>query len=212
MKLKLALIMIILIFPIVNAGSGIVYDSEIVNLPEEATSCIEYKVYNPWDRPTNIKVSARGDLESIVLDSKTIPVEANVFHEEAIPLELCFKIPDLYEEDCLFWKIGCKRECNEEKVEYKGDVVALELSDSSSSGTGSQITGAVTAPLTIEAKCEAQDRDYLSILGVVGMIIFSIVSVLIWNNSRAPPEERKKKKAERLRKKEKELQRKLKKL
>jgi hypothetical protein len=205
MRLKLLFVTLLLVLPTVNAGVGIVYSSEIIQVPENRVSCVEYKVYNPWEGDTYVKVSARGDLSNIVQDSKTIPLNSNTFYRDAVPIDICFSIPKVYEDDCLFWKIGCKRACSNEEFEYSGDVIALEMSSSETQGTGSQIRGSVTAPLTIRIKCEEQARNYVSLIGLIGAIIFGIISIILWNNSRLPLEERKKRKANKLREKLKKL-------
>lgn len=213
MKIKLiSVLFVLLIIPTVNAGVGIVYGNEYLKAEEEGITCISYGIYNPWNDNATVRVSAGGELMEIVQNTTVLEIPAKTRHKQAVPVEICFKIPKIYDEECLFWKIGCKKECRENLVEYTGEVIASEITAVSGGGTGSRVTGAVTAPLTVRIKCEEKSRDLISIVGLIGLIVFAILSAAIWNNYRAPLSERKRKEAERLTRKKQELEKKLKKL
>lgn len=207
----LCLVILILIMPTVDAGVGIVYGAEHFDVNEKNINCVSYGIYNPWKDNATVKVSARGKFANFTVESETVEIPSRTKHQDAVPVDICFDIPKTYEEDCLFWKIGCKRVCGEE-IEYKGDVVASEVVEYAGGGTGSKVTGAVTAPLTLRVTCEDTTRDLISIIGLMGIIIFAMISALVWNHHREPISVRRRKKAEKLEKKKERLERKLKKL
>jgi len=204
----LSLVVLILMIPAVDAGVGIVYGVERAEIEEELVTCVAYGVYNPWEDNATVKVSARGEFANFTMESETVDIPSRTKHQDALPIDICFDIPETYEKECLFWKIGCKKECGEE-VQYQGEIVASEVVEYAGGVTGSKVTGAVTAPLTLRINCKETERDMVSIAGLIGLVIFAMLSVLVWHHHREPISVRRQKKAERLMKKRQKLERKL---
>lgn len=181
MKKIIGLLLLLLLIPIVNAGVGIVYDSEAIRVNEESKSCVDYGIYNPFDRNATAKISTGGELNNLTLLSEEVKVPANTYHDNAISTEICFQVPNVYKEDCFFWKIGCKQECDKPVKKYSGEILVSEVVTSKVKGSGSQVTSTVSAPLKVTVKCEPKERDWLSVIGLIGVVILAMAFILIWN-------------------------------
>ena len=185
---------------LVSAGVGISWDKESALVPEKTKTCLTYKVYNPWDDDVYAKISVSEEFDEILThqesEIKLIPAETS--SEEAMPVEFCFKTPNVYERDC--W-IGdaliCKQECNEEMKDYAGNVLVTEVSESefSGKGTGGSATQmSVSAPLKIRVQCIEHERNYSLIYAVVALIAAVLLVLNIFKQKRKDDKKKSKKK------------------
>lgn len=213
----ICLVLIILLFAnFVFAGVGIKWERESALINENEKTCLIYSVYNPWPEETNVKIEVSdesGELNKILIEQeseeKLIP--AYTSSQEAIPIKFCFKTSQVYERDC--WisdKFICKQECNEERVEYRGEVLVKSVPKSSEIGGtgGSATTMAVSAPLSIKIKCNAHPRNFTIIYILVILISAIVLGKVLYKKYRKPAYERDKEKLKRLREKIKKEKRK----
>ena len=166
LKVLLGLLVIVLIIlPFVSAGVGISWNKETSLVPESTKTCLTYKVYNPWPDDSNVRIELSESLMEIVnyIESESKFVPKDTSSKEAIPVEFCFKTPNVYKKDCLlFNKLICKQDCGEEMKIYEGEVEVLELGNQDvSGGTGGSATAvSVSAPLRIKVQCIKHARNY----------------------------------------------------
>ena len=179
------LLISIFLFSFVSAGVGIKWSQQSILAPEHKKTCMTYYVYNPWAKDVYIKIELSEEIKSIISsyesEKKFIPAETS--SSEAIPIELCFKTPYVYERDCWIGNIlFCKQECNEEMKIYSGEVEAVEISEIEfkSGGTGGSATQmSVSAPISVGVRCVASDRNLSLIYIVVALIAGTLLMLNI---------------------------------
>ncbi len=152
-----------MILPMVSAGVGLKWDKESVMVDENQRNCISYSVYNPWPEESYIQLELSNDeLKDVLIEqeAETKLVPSNTFHNDAIPVEFCFKVPKVYKKDCLLLFLLCKQECQEEQKVYSGKVIAKTVPPPNQMG-GSATTAAISAPLNVRVTCKAFERNYI---------------------------------------------------
>jgi len=163
------------------AGVGIKWGQESRLVDEGERACLTYNIYNPWPEESFAEIKLSEELEEVLVfqesEKKFIP--ANTPSEEAIPLEFCFEVPFVYEEqkDCLIGNFVCEQKCEGEQKIYDGEVIVTEVP--SSEGGGSAASAAVSAPLTLKIKCNPQARDYTIIYILIAVIVI-IILLIVW--------------------------------
>lgn len=178
----------------VNAGVGIKWERESVLVNEGQKPCLTYSVYNPWPEATYVKIELSEELKNVLIqqdmESKLIP--ENTASSAAIPVEFCFKVPKMYNEDCLlFNSLICKQECNEEQKMFAGEVLVKSVAGPAASGGsgGSATTMAVSAPLKIKVNCVAStyynNKSNLTLLFLTLGIICLIIIIFILYKKRS---------------------------
>jgi len=182
---SLALALILIVLPFVSAGVGISWDKETSLIPENTKTCLTYKVYNPWPEDSTVEIALSDNLMEIVsyIQSESVFVPKDTSSKNAIPIEFCFKTPNVYEKDCfLFNKLLCKQDCIENMRIYEGEVEVLEVGDQvKGSGAGGSATAvSVSAPLRVKVQCVAHTRNYslIYILIAVAAGIFLIINLI----------------------------------
>jgi hypothetical protein len=183
----------------VSAGVGISWDKESTLVPEKTKTCLTYKVYNPWPKDVYARVQLSNELQPIVKtqdsEIKFIPKETS--SQEAMPVNFCFKTPNIYERDCLIGdSLICKQECNEPLHDYAGTVEVIEISEASfeAGGTGGSTTQmSVSAPLKVRVQCIKSDRNW-SVVYLLVALVAGVWLVLNIVKSRKKPKKKKVKK------------------
>ncbi len=137
---SLVILLVLMTPALAVKGVGIKFGLEYTTLSAGQETCLDYKVYNPWDEDVKIELAAGGELEPFFESSEKKDVAAHTSSGEAIPLEICFSLPAMSEEEC-------------EGVTYVGEVLAREAVTSTVGGTGSAAVVVASAPLTIEPIC-----------------------------------------------------------
>ena len=173
-------------------GVGVVWTTETETVDEGKSHCIEYGIYNPWDEDVTASLSVSEELKPIISkqdsDSRLIP--AVTYHEDAIPLELCFKVAKVYQENCLVAGMLCEKTCSEPQVEYLGNILALEEQTGGAAGTGSATSLGVSVPLKLKVACKAHARDYTFAYALIILIALAVIArILLKKQNTNKPQE-----------------------
>jgi hypothetical protein len=181
--LMIGMFLLVLLIPLVSAGVGIKWDKESILLGEGEEACITYSAYNPFEGDTNARIELSEELSEVLItqETETIQIPGETGHEEAIPVEFCFRAPrGVYKKDCLFLNMFCEQKCEADMKEFAGEVAVVEISDSNIEGEGgSATTMAVAAPLNVRIKCNPHTRDFSLIYIVVALIALIIIITIV---------------------------------
>jgi len=195
-SMKKLVLLLILVLPLLSPvyalqGVGLNYQTVSADIPEEETTCIAYGVYNPWDEDVTIILTASGEFSDFASNSQSVFVQAETSHREAKEAKICFKVGNIYENDCLFGPIACAQTCPAEMKIFEGDISARADQTAETTGTGSAAIVIASAPLRLKIKCIESDRDWTVIYAMVG-IVLAIIGFLIYRKmNEAPPEQKK---------------------
>ena len=184
-------------------GVGLVWSTQTEVVEEGSVHCIEYGVYNPWDEDVNAMLTASEDFSEIITDeeSDTKAIVAKTYHDSAIPVELCFRVPEVYAEDCLVGGLFCEQKCEELEKNYRGEIVVSESKEDTSLGggaAGSSTALGVSAPLSLKVRCIAHSRDWTLLYASLLIIALAILGVALYRKYRVPPLLREQQKLEKL--------------
>jgi hypothetical protein len=210
------LVVVAVLFQIsfVFAGVGIKWDKESALINENEKTCLIYYVYNPWPEATTVKIELSdetGELNEILTDqeSETKLIPANTPSIEAIPIEFCFRAPNVYDRDCLAGDLMCELVCDVDQKEFSGEVVVKSVPATTEIGGagGSSTTMAVSAPLKIKIRCNPHDRSYVLLYAFIAILCVLVIVIMVVRKYRKPKiqrdEEALKKLQERIRKEKK---------
>jgi len=182
-KLVLLVILLLLVKP-AFAGVGIVYSTTRQAVNEETTSCVPYGIYNPWEQDATVILTASEEFSEFNPRSEETFVVAATSSKDALAVDLCFRIPEVYEEQCWFWRFGCEQTCNGEDIIYSGNVLASEQKALGGAGTGSSTIVSASAPLEIRIRCKEHARSWESLVALIGAVIIAIGGGIAWNRAR----------------------------
>ena len=195
-----------MMFSMVSAGVGVKWDKQSKLVEQGEKSCLTYSVYNPWPEDSYVKLTVVGDVEPIMRAesdeqmSKLIP--ANTASTEAIPVDFCFSVPYVYEEerDCLIGSLLCEQKCSGSQMTYEGEVLVTETGAPVSGGGsgGSSTSVSVSAPLNVRVQCIAYPRNFAPLYILISLIAALIVIYLIIKRNMKPKVERDREKLRRL--------------
>ena len=177
--LFVAIILLLLINPVfARKGIGMVTHTESIVVDEGSQKCITYGVFNPWDEDVRASLDIKGDINSIITQKETQPklIKALTTYQESTELELCFFVPQVYQEKCILG-LSCYQPCTQEPIEYKGEVIAVEAREESTSGTGSATSLGISSPLTVKVNCQETERSFSQLYFII--IIISMLGILI---------------------------------
>ncbi len=163
-------------------GVGIVWDTETEIVTEGSTRCIGYGVYNPWEEDVTAILSISDELKDVVTEeeSETKLIEAGTMHDNAVPIEFCFTIPKIYEEDCLLPGFFCEQTCEQPEIAYDGSIVAMEQIEGSAGGAaGSATSLGVSVPLKLKVRCDAHPRDWSLAFVIIIVVILIIIGLYL---------------------------------
>jgi len=192
-KLFLLLVLLLLVQPVLGyRGVGITYGTDYMYVEEDSINCLNYGVYNPWDEDVNIEVVAEDDLADMVMSIDPVFVSAGTKHDEATEVDVCFRVPELFEKDCLLGPILCKPICPVEDPVLSGNVVVREAEIAGISGTGSRATISASAPLRLIGKCEDVGRNWTPLLLIIIAVIAAIAGGAYALRQRQKPASREK--------------------
>lgn len=182
-KMKKEGIIIILVFllvlPIVNAGIGMKWEIENITVLEGSETCLSYGIYNPWPEESKVKIELSDSLEDLVYSSysqeRVIPQYTP--SNSSVPVTICFKIPKLYQENCLFMGLLCEQSCQIEEKIYSGEILIAEsISKNKEKKDFSQTSIAVSAPLNLNVKCQEHQRKFSSLYLLIAFVSFLLLA------------------------------------
>jgi len=192
-KKELAIIVgiLFLILPMISAGVGISWNQESSLIPEQTKTCLTYKIYNPWEQDSYVKIVLSEELEKIVTsqesEMKLIPAQTS--SSEAMPVNFCFKTPVIYEKDCWIGKsLICKQSCEQEMKVFEGEVEVKEIDESEINGGGSggsKTAISVSAPLRVKVQCVKHNRNYSLIYLLVALIAAVLLTINIFRKKKS---------------------------
>jgi hypothetical protein len=183
-KKEMMVVMVLMMFvmsvlPAVSAGVGIKWDKESVLVNEGGSACFSYSVYNPWPKEAYVTIEVSEELESVITaqEAETKLVPADTSSDEAIPVEFCFKVPTVYEEDCLVGGMLCEQTCGADMVSYSGEILVREVpAPAELSGAGGSATSmSVSAPLNLKVSCNAHSRNFTVIYAILAVISLIVI-------------------------------------
>ncbi len=191
MKFRFAFIVIlaVLLLPamsVARKGVGVVWDTEIEIVNEDSVHCVQYGIYNPWEEDVTALLSVSDELKEVIVSEKSEAklINAGTTHKEAVPIEFCFQIANIYPEDCLVGNFICEQKCSDEEVSYSGKIVAMEK-PGTSTGSGSATSLGVSVPLKLRVRCSPYPRDWTMVYIAVAVISIILI-VLILRKRKAP--------------------------
>jgi len=193
-------------------AAGIKWSTESEFVQEGQTKCVTYGVYNPFGTDVKAQISLSGELEKLpyTISQNDVLLKAGTSSKQAVPIEVCFTVDEVYKEDCVLGSVMCEQKCNSEQIKFTGQLVITDAPTGNDvQGTGSKATVSAGAPLELLVGCVEQQRDYLVLYMVTIVIIIAVLVMMLFRRYRAPASERKTRKVEKLREKLKNEERKL---
>ncbi len=181
MRLVFLLFVFIFLISYVSAGVGISWGAEEVGLIEGSKVCLNYGVYNPWNRDVDVKVSLVGDILNFSAGESVVykKIVANTNSTEALIVPFCFEALDdnIGRKNCLIGNLMCKVDCSSEGFSVDGAVEVTDLSGGDLNGakSGSDVFASVSAPLRLNVMCVDKKRDMSFLYGSV----FVLSSILL---------------------------------
>lgn len=176
----LVIFFLILNIAYARKGVGIVVNSQAEVVDENKQICLDYGIYNPWDEDVKAALETQGDINNILSnyqsEEKIIP--AGTTHSNALPVKLCFRVTDVYKDDCLIGNLLCQQTCQSPQVTYNGEVAVVEKSQQNQDSTGSQTNLGVSAPLAIKVRCQKSPRNYTPLWA--GLFVLVLLIFIIW--------------------------------
>lgn len=196
-------VLVLAMVSLVSAGIGLKWSEESLIIDEREKYCMTYSVYNPWPENTYAEIGVSDELKEILIDyeSEVKLIPSNTKNTESIPVEFCFKVPQVYERDCWIGNFICKQECKEEQRKYNGEVLAKSIGTNSQIGGsgGSTTSVAVSAPLKLRVNCNAHKRDFTIIYVLSALISIIIITIILIKKYRKPKLQRDREKLKKLR-------------
>jgi hypothetical protein len=182
-----ALIAFLFIAAPFSSAVGIKWYTESEYVSESSEKCILYGAYNPSPRDIKVDVAITGSLADIITGSVTEEtiVKAQTPSKEAEPINFCFKVENVYVDNCLIGDYLCEQKCAGEQTKYSGEVILTETPISTSIGaTGSGVSIAASAPLELIVSCNPYPRDWTPAyaIGIVAVILG--LGITIYNRER----------------------------
>lgn len=177
-----------------SAGVGIKWSQESFSVDEGQKTCLVYSVYNPWPEDSYVAISLPESLKNVLVsqEAETKLVPANTPSSAAVPINFCFKAPQVYVKECLVGSFICKQECNEAQKTYEGEVsvnsVPSQTQISGSGGSSTQMS--VSAPLKIIVKCNAYGYDFTLVYLAIAIICAIFIAIILYRKYRTPAAER----------------------
>ncbi|MFH1978211.1 MAG: hypothetical protein ABIJ92_02715 [Candidatus Aenigmatarchaeota archaeon] len=186
-----------------DVGIGIGWTTESESVHEESTKCVTYNLYNPFDQDVNGRIEALGQIKDMSEAEEPKIIPAGTSSKEALPTEICFTPPKVYQDDCILGPLLCSRTCDENQELIEGDYEVIRSGDlithvlyrgevqaaydlKHRGGTGSATGSSISATMKIIVPCEILEKDALTGLILhpasvyVGVIVIVIIIGLVF--------------------------------
>jgi uncharacterized membrane protein len=168
-------------------GVGIVWDTETEIVTENTLHCIQYGIYNPWEEDVTASLGVSSELQGIIVNqqSESKLIKAGTNNDVAVPIEFCFKVAKVYNEDCLVGGLVCEQTCSGDEITYDGKIMATEGSTGSSAeAAGSSTTLGVSVPLKLRVKCTPHPRDWTLVYVVIIIIVVILILLILYKKQK----------------------------
>ncbi|HLC78202.1 MAG TPA: hypothetical protein VJH92_03700 [Candidatus Nanoarchaeia archaeon] len=193
----------ILMISLASAGVGLKITQGDIKINEGQEGCITPEAYNPFPTGTNVQVVISDELKDVLTEYdseiKYLPPETS--SAEALPIKLCFKVPEVYQRSYLVGKVIDKVDCtNQPMKEYKGDII-LESTPGGTDGAGaggSATRMSVSQPLVVRVACLSSGWDFTFAYAFAAFLSAGIVGLVLYRRFRTPKDVRLKKKMAKL--------------
>jgi hypothetical protein len=205
-KINLALAVIFLLLfsiPTILGGIGIKSYQESVLANENEEACVVVGAYNPFPTGTTVEVSVSEELEKVLVlqeaENKYLPPFTS--SDNAIPLNFCFKVPEVYSRDyAIAGKFIDKLDCDEPQQVYEGEVVLESVAGGDGGGGigGSATKMSVSRPLRVRVNCSPYSWNYTPAYLLGALISILIIGFVLFTKYRKPKEIRIKEKMKKL--------------
>jgi hypothetical protein len=169
-----ALVLFLLLASPVTAtvGIGLKWYTESEFVSEGEQFCRTYGIYNPFDTDVTGFLQATEGLGGIYEAEAPKLIPAGISSGEAIPTQICFNVPNVYEEESYFGFLP-QKQCNEKEAILKGEVIAA-YDLAGGAGTGSVTGASFAAPLRLRVRCTPMERNstpaYFLIIVIIGAL------------------------------------------
>jgi hypothetical protein len=187
MKIIIFLLILMVSMSMVSAV-GIKYVVEGVKLDENSDKCVTYYVYNSKAEDIQVQPRVTQDLNKIIIsqsaENKLVKAGTNV--DNAEPIDFCFKVPKIYEADCLIGNLLCEQTCGVEEKTYEGEIILKETSVTSGSGSGSGASALAAAPLKLVVGCVPYERNWSPAYIVSIIIVLIAIGILLYKEYSTP--------------------------
>jgi hypothetical protein len=159
-----------------RSAVGLVWTTESAYVDEDSTYCVAYGAYNPLEDDTSVVMVIGRELGDFVdlKESSPVPVKAGTEYMDAVSVEACFIIPQVYERNCIF-NMLCERSCEEDEVSIVGDVSLVEKNEATTGGAGSSVSVSVAAPLELFVVCTPEERNWIPVIILVFVLLLIII-------------------------------------
>lgn len=169
-----------------TVGIGLKWFTEGDYAKEGTSICAIYGLYNPFDTDVYGYLTASKDLERLYSSEDVKLVPKGTSSANAIPTEICFKIPDdVHPKNCILGFM-CERSCEgvENKL-YSGEVIAAYKLDANPGG--SAVGSSFAAPMRLVVKCEELKRDYTQLIAIIVAIIIIAAAAFLFLRKKPVP-------------------------
>lgn len=182
-KIYFGFLLAVLVVSLASAGVGLKWSEESRVVVEGEECCLTYSVYNPWDQDSWVTISVSDNLKSIATSAiaETKFVSAKTSSSNAVPVKFCFKVGNVYEDDC--WVAGkylCKQTCSEDMKTYEGEVSVMETNAPLGSGNpGSATAAVISAPLRVKVRCVETPRDLTLLYACIAILSAVAITIVL---------------------------------
>jgi len=187
MKMLMFLLVILISIGTVSAV-GIVWSTEGDYVTENSEKCITYGAYNPSAQDIKVKIEATESLKEAIIGESVSNkiIKAGTEAQAAEKVDFCFKVPQVYKQDCLMGNILCKKTCGEETKVYKGEVTMSEEVIGGDGGSGSGVSAEAAAPLELRVLCVPYERNWSPVYIVGIIIVLILIGMLLYKEYSTP--------------------------
>ena len=182
---------------------GIKWYTESEYVYEGDEKCILYGAYNPSSNDIKVKIEVSGELASIIQGASTEDkiIAARTPSKNAENINFCFKVPEVYEKDCLIGGFVCAQTCEEEVKNYNGEVTMTEqIISQGGAAIGSGTSIAASTSLALTVKCNKSSRNWTPVIILGIIIVLILIGIVLYRKYRKPKLQRDMERLEKLKK------------
>jgi hypothetical protein len=163
-------LLLLLVSPVTaSIGIGIKWTTESEFINENQERCITYGIYNPFDTDVMGYLTATQELAGLYQAEEPKLIPAHTSSGEAIPTNICFTVSEVYEEKSYLGFLP-KRQCSEEQVTLKGEIMAAYVLESGP-GMGSVTGVSFASPLRLRVTCTPLERNWTPVYAIIILIV-----------------------------------------
>jgi hypothetical protein len=201
---KSVMVILALLLLVSNVSAvGLKWYTEAEDVISGEEKCILYGAYNPSSEDIKVEIEVTEQLEEIVIGASTEDkiIPALTASKDAVEVNFCFQVPNVYPKDCLIGKFLCEQKCSGESKRYDGDMVMTEEKVGPQGGlSGSAAIVSASTELGLVVTCLPHGINWIPVYVIVLIIILVIIALILIKKYRKPKVEREKEKLKKLKK------------